>query len=289
MSEKGLGMGLGALLGEEALDDSQKDFEYVAVSRLEPRENQPRYYFDEVKLQELADSLSEHGVIQPLTVRALSDGYYQIIAGERRWRAARMAKLDKIPVHIIEADDKKAAELALVENLQRENLNPLEEAKGYRALMDDHGLTQEKVAERVGKSRPVIANAIRLLNLPENLLALLEDGTLAPGAARAILGLPTQELQEQAANKIIAEGMTVRQAEDLVKTMAGGGKQAKKKKTGEEKDIYMDEVCRILQKSLDRKVKVTGGGKKGKIELEYYSADDFELLCDLLRKLKGRG
>jgi len=289
MSEKGLGMGLGALLGEEALDDSQKDFEYVAVSRLEPREDQPRTVFDEEKLQELADSLTEHGVIQPLTVRPLGSGYYQIIAGERRWRAARQAGLDKIPVHIMEADDRKAAELALVENLQRENLNPLEEAKGYRSLMEVHGLTQEKVAEKVGKSRPVIANAIRLLNLPENLLALLEDGTLAPGAARAILGLATQELQEQAANRIIADGLSVRQAEELVKTLSNGGKKKEKKKPESDSDIYLDEVCRLLQKSLDRKVRVTGGGNKGKIELEYYSADDFELLCSLLRKLKGRG
>lgn len=290
MAEKGLGLGLGALLGEEALENPQTDFEYVMLSRLEPRADQPRYVFDEVKLQELADSIAEHGVIQPLTVRALEDGYYQIIAGERRWRASRLAGLEKVPVRIIGADEQTAAELALVENLQREDLNPLEEARGYQTLMKEYGLTQEKTATVVGKSRPVIANALRLLSLPENLLALLEDGSLTPGAARTLVSLPTQEMQEQAANQIIKDGLSVRQAEDLVKSMLEKRPIRSAKKEAD--SIYLKEAMRNLEHSLGRKVKVTGGGNKGKITLEYYDSDDFnqlyELLCRLNKKTRKK-
>jgi len=280
MAEKGLGLGLGALLGEEAFENPQTDFEYVSVSRLEPRAEQPRTVFDEVKLRELADSIAEHGVIQPLTVRPLQNGYYQIIAGERRWRAARLAELEKVPVRILDVDEQKTAELALVENLQREDLNPLEEAKGYQTLMKEYGLTQEKTAEIVGKSRPVIANALRLLTLPENLLALLEDGSLTPGAARTLVSLPTQELQEQAANQIISEGLSVRQAEELVRSLLE--RKPKKENKKETASIYLKEAQRTLESALGRKVKVTGGGNKGKIVLEYYDAEDFNLLYDWL-------
>ena len=184
---KGLGSGLGAMFGDAA--DSSRDFEYVPISRVEPGESQPRTVFSEPELQELADSIAEHGVIQPLTVRSAGDGYYRIIAGERRWRAARMAGLTQVPVRIVAADDKKAAELALVENLQREDLGAMEEARGYRHMIEEYGMTQAEVARRVSKSRPVVANALRLLTLPEEVVGLVEDGSLSPGAARALLSI----------------------------------------------------------------------------------------------------
>lgn len=286
---KGLGQGLEALLGEGTLGESASDFEYVPVSRLEPRQGQPRTFFDEVSLRELADSIAEHGVLQPLTVRPLTDGYYQIIAGERRWRAARLAGLDQVPVRIFSADDRKTAELALIENLQREDLNPLEEARGYRDLMIGYGLTQEETAAVVGKSRSVVANAIRLLNLPDEIQAMLEDGSLAPGAARALLAIPEGKAQREAAEKVVRDGLSVRQTETLAKKVAEEiekkGKTARKKRTS---SIYIDEVCRTLEQAMGRKVSVTGGGRRGKIVLEYYDTDDFEELYDILKQLKGR-
>ena len=289
MGGKGLGQGLEALLGEGTLGESASDFEYVPVSRLEPRQGQPRTVFDEVSLRELADSIAEHGVLQPLTVRPLTDGYYQIIAGERRWRAARLAGLDQVPVRIFSADDRKTAELALIENLQREDLNPLEEARGYRDLMTGYGLTQEETAAVVGKSRSVVANAIRLLNLPDEIQAMLEDGSLAPGAARALLAIPEGKAQREAAEKVVRDGLSVRQTETLAKKVAEEiekkGKTARKKRTS---SIYIDEVCRTLEQAMGRKVSVTGGGRRGKIVLEYYDADDFEELYDILKQLKGR-
>ncbi|MCR5175179.1 MAG: ParB/RepB/Spo0J family partition protein [Oscillospiraceae bacterium] len=286
---KGLGQGLEALLGEGTLGESASDFEYVPVSRLEPRQGQPRTVFDEVSLRELADSIAEHGVLQPLTVRPLTDGYYQIIAGERRWRAARLAGLDQVPVRIFSADDRKTAELALIENLQREDLNPLEEARGYRDLMTGYGLTQEETAAVVGKSRSVVANAIRLLNLPDEIQAMLEDGSLAPGAARALLAIPEGKAQREAAEKVVRDGLSVRQTETLAKKVAEEiekkGKTARKKRTS---SIYIDEVCRTLEQAMGRKVSVTGGGRRGKIVLEYYDTDDFEELYDILKQLKGR-
>lgn len=288
MAGKGLGQGLEALLGEGTLEESASDFEYIPVSRLEPRQGQPRTVFDEVSLRELADSIAEHGVLQPLSVRPLTDGYYQIIAGERRWRAARLAGLEKVPVRIVTADDRTTAELALIENLQREDLNPLEEARGFRDLMSDFGLTQEETAAVVGKSRSVVANAIRLLSLPEEVMALLEEGSLAPGAARALLAIPDGKKQQEAAEKVVREGLSVRQTEKLAKKLAE--ETGKKEKTVRKKrtsSIYIDEVCRTLERSLGRKVSVTGGGRRGKIELEYYDAEDFEQLYGFLQKWKG--
>lgn len=288
LAGKGLGQGLEALLGEGTLEESASDFEYIPVSRLEPRQGQPRTVFDEVSLRELADSIAEHGVLQPLSVRPLTDGYYQIIAGERRWRAARLAGLEKVPVRIVTADDRTTAELALIENLQREDLNPLEEARGFRDLMSDFGLTQEETAAVVGKSRSVVANAIRLLSLPEEVMALLEEGSLAPGAARALLAIPDGKKQQEAAEKVVREGLSVRQTEKLAKKLAE--ETGKKEKTVRKKrtsSIYIDEVCRTLERSLGRKVSVTGGGRRGKIELEYYDAEDFEQLYGFLQKWKG--
>ena len=289
MAGKGLGQGLEALLGEGTLEESASDFEYVPVSRLEPRQGQPRKVFDEVSLQELADSIAEHGILQPLTVRPLTDGYYQIIAGERRWRAARLAGVERVPVRVFTADDRKTAELALIENLQREDLNPLEEARGFRELMSEFGLTQEETAAVVGKSRSLVANAIRLLNLPEEIQAMLEEGTLAPGAARALLGIPDGKKQLEAAEEVVREGLSVRQTETLARKMAEEiekkGKAARKKRIS---SIYVDEVCRSLERAMGRKVSVTGGGRRGKIVLEYYDSEDFEVLCGILKELKGR-
>jgi len=212
-NKRGLGTGLGALFGDEVTVSAP---ETLPISRVEPRSGQPRMVFDEPALQELSESISQHGVLQPITVRRLDSGYFQIIAGERRWRAARMAGLTEVPVRIVEADDRTAQELALVENLQREDLNPMEEARGYRALMDDFGLTQESVSLSVGKSRPAVANALRLLSLQPDVAELLEKGALSPGHARALLPLEDKPLQLDTAKRIVEKGLSVRQAETLV-------------------------------------------------------------------------
>ena len=225
--EKGMGKGLGALLGDDFSADFNMPASTLPVSQIESCRNQPRKSFDQEKLEELADSIRQHGVIQPLTVRKLASGYYQIIAGERRWRAARLAGLEEIPAVIIEADDRKAMELAMIENLQREDLNPMEEAEGFRTLVEEYGLTQEQAALSVGRSRSAVANSMRLLALSEPLRALVEDGKLTAGHGRAILPLsPT--LREDAAAAIMKSGLSVRQTEQLVKQMLA-------KKDGEEK------------------------------------------------------
>ena len=275
----GLGSGLGALLGDEP---SPVPAQTLPISRVEPRSGQPRSHFDEQALQELADSIAEHGLLQPITVRALDGGYYQIIAGERRWRAARLAGLAEVPVHIIEADDRKAQELALVENLQREDLNPMEEARGYLALMDQFGLTQEAVSQSVGKSRPAVANALRLLNLQAPIAQMLEKGQLTTGHARALLPIEDKALQLQAAKQVVEKGLTVRQTEALAANLL---KQPQKKKAAPAVD-YAAHVSDELAKALGRKVHIVDGRKKGRIELEYYGADDREALLAALFMLK---
>ena len=225
--EKGMGKGLGALLGDDFSVDFSAPSSTLPVSQIESCRNQPRKNFDQEKLEELAESIRQHGVIQPLTVRKLSSGYYQIIAGERRWRAARMAGLAEVPAVVIEADDRLAMELAMIENLQREDLNPMEEAQGFRVLVENYGMTQEQAAASVGKSRSAVSNSMRLLALSEPLRALVEDGKLTAGHGRAILPLsPT--LREDAAAAIMKSGLSVRQTEQLVKQMLA-------KKDGEEK------------------------------------------------------
>lgn len=288
MAEKGLGMGLGALFGDEAMDGGSNDFEYLPISKIEPRAEQPRSLFDEQGLEELADSIREHGIIQPLTVRSIGGGFYQIIAGERRWRASRIAGIDEVPARIIEADDRKTMELALVENLQRENLNPAEEARGYRVLMTEYGLTQEEAAKRVGKSRPAVANSLRLLSLPEEVLELLERGELSPGAARAIVSLEGAALQIEAAKKIVEGRLSVREAEKLVKSLSQKPKSGKKKAVSEN-DIYYQEAQRKLSGALSRKIKISDSGNRGRIEIEYYDLEDFERLYDALTELKLKG
>ncbi len=280
-TKKGLGTGLGALFGEEP---EVIPSDTLPISRVEPRSGQPRTVFDEPALQELSESIAAHGVLQPITVRKLDSGYYQIIAGERRWRAARMAGLSEVPVRIIEADDRKAQELALVENLQRENLNPMEEAKGYRALMEDFGLTQEAVSLSVGKSRPAVANALRLLALPDAVSDMLEKGEISSGHARALLPLENAVLQLQTAKQIVEKGLSVRQTEALVASLL----KAPKKKSAKEPNAidYAAVMGTQLTQILGRKVNIVDGRKKGRIELEYYGADDRETLLHALMNLK---
>ena len=284
-SQKGLGKGLGALLGDFSDEPIEKSaYQKLPIYKVEPNPDQPRRDFDEEELQALADSIQEHGIIQPLTVRELRSGYYQIIAGERRWRAARLANLAEIPGVIIEADDKKAMELALIENLQRQDLNPVEEALGYRSLMDDYGLTQEEAAKRVGKSRPAVANALRLLGLAPEVLEKVRDGSLSAGHARAVLVLKTEKKQQEAAQKIIALGLSVRQAELLCKNMSKEPAPAKDEPVL--KVDYVAECEKLLSKHLGRGVKIVTGKKKGRFELEYYGEEDLQVLLDALLKLQ---
>lgn len=284
-SNKGLGKGLGALLGDFT-DESQEKTAYqlLPIYKVEPNPDQPRQDFDEVELQALADSIAEHGVIQPLTVREMSTGYYQIIAGERRWRAARIANLSEVPAIIVEADDRKVKELALIENLQRQDLNPVEEALGYHSLMEEYGLTQDDAAKRVGKSRPAVANALRLLALPQEILEMLRQGTLTAGHARAVLVLKTEKKQLEAAQKIAALGLSVRQAEMLCKNMS---REVPVKKEPETFAVdYVAECEKQLSKQLGRGVKIVNGKRKGKFELEFYGQEDLQVLLDALMKLQ---
>ena len=282
-SQKGLGRGLGALLGD--FNDAPAEntpYRLLPVYKVEPNPNQPRQDFDEEELEALAQSIREHGVVQPLTVRELPNGYYQIIAGERRWRASRLANLNEIPAVIIEADDKKAMELALIENLQRQDLNPVEEALGYRSLMDDYGLTQEEAAKRVGKSRPAVANALRLLNLCPEVLNTVRRGALSAGHARAVLTLKTPRQQQEAAQKICALDLSVRQAEMLCKNMARPAKEETEKPLQVD---YVAECEKTLSRALGRGVKIVNGRKKGKFELEFYGPEDLQQLLDALMSL----
>ena len=285
---KGLGTGLGALFGQEAMEEEQGG-SYLPISKIEPRADQPRREFDKAALEELAESIRQHGLIQPVTVRKLEGGYYQIIAGERRWRAARMAGLQEVPVRIMEADDQETAELALIENLQREDLDPVEEAQGYRSLMENYGLTQEKVAQRVGKSRPVVANALRLLNLPESVLEHLSSGELTLSHARAILELGDRASQEQAAKETVERGLSVRETTSLVKRInSGKGKREKKDyRTAPDGVDYIAQVERQLTEALGRRVRINAGARRGSFQIEYYNREDFEALYRLLLKARG--
>ena len=283
-SNKGLGRGLGALLGDFMEEPAESSaYQQLPIYKVEPNPDQPRRDFDEEELQALADSITEHGIIQPLTVRQLSSGYYQIIAGERRWRAARLAGLAEVPAVIIEADDKKAMELALIENLQRQDLNPVEEAMGYHTLMSDYGLTQEETAAQVGKSRPAVANALRLLSLPPEVLLMVRKGSLTPGHARAVLSLKTEKLQTEAAKKIANLGLSVRQAELLCKNM---GKEPSHVQESITLAVdYVAECEKNLSKQLGRGVKIVNGKRKGRFELEFYGQEDLQVLLDALMKL----
>ena len=281
--KKGLGTGLGILFGEEEYND-ENELRQLSVTKLVPRREQPRTVFDDASLQELADSLRRYGVIQPVTARKLDGGFYQIIAGERRWRAARLAGLEEIPVRVIEADDRRTAELALVENLQREDLNPIEEARGYQALIEEYGLTQEEAAQSVGRSRPAITNSMRLLSLAPAVLSMVEEGKLSAGHARALLPIADARDQKAAADEVVEKGLSVRRTEQLaarrsrqeaapVKTVAPDGVD------------YAAEVAQSLSEKLGRRVRLIEGRSAGRIELSFYGADDREALIAELENL----
>ena len=283
-SQKGLGKGLGALLGDfDEGSQEENGLKKLPLHKIEPNPDQPRRDFDPEELDELAESIRTHGVIQPLTVREMPNGYYQIIAGERRWRASRLAGLEEIPAVIIEADDKKAMELALIENLQRSDLNPVEEANGYDSLIREYGLTQEEAAARVGKSRPAVANALRLLSLCEGVLDKVRSGELTAGHARAILQLKSEKKQLEAAQKISALGLSVRQAEMLCKNMT---REPEKQPPIVLEVNYVAECEKSLSKHLGRGVKIVNGKRKGHFELEFYGQDDLQVLLDALMTIQ---
>lgn len=287
--QKGLGKGLGALLGEEtfrAESAAEGAVSTLPLQKIEPNPLQPRKSFAPEELDTLAESIRIHGIIQPLTVRLLPSGYYQIIAGERRWRAARLAGLSQVPVVVIEADDKKAMELALIENLQRADLNPIEEAQGYQQLLTQYGMTQEQIAERVSKSRPAVANALRLLSLSEPVLELLRDGRISAGHARALLVLKTESEQLAVAQKVQNLSLSVRQTEALCKKMSKPLREAEPEAPLEVD--YLSECERELKKTLGRGVRIVDGKRKGRIELEYYGQDDLQRLYEVLQALPGR-
>ena len=282
---KALGTGLSALFGDEPSEN--EEITALPLTRIEPRNEQPREVFEENALQALADSIARYGLIQPITVRALDSGFYQIIAGERRWRAARLAGLTEVPVRILQVDDRTTAELALVENLQREDLNPIEEARGYQTLMEDYGLTQEETAKSVGRSRPAVANALRLLTLSPAVLHLVETGDLSAGHARALISVQDEEAQLEAAREIMAKALSVRKAEALAAKAVKRRARSEEQEPFQKNDIdYAKEVSAELTKKLGRRVTLFAGRTGGKIELDYYNDDDREILIDLLRSLK---
>ena len=285
--KKGLGLGLDALFAANDLEEAEGELLTLPIAKVEPREAQPRKNFDEEALQALADSIAQYGLIQPIVARKLDSGYYQIIAGERRWRASRMAGLDEVPVRVITADDRRTAELALVENLQREDLNPIEEAKGYKTLMEDYGLTQEETAKSVGRSRPAVANSLRLLSLSPRVMDLVEKKELSAGHARALLPLSSEKLQWDAAQEVLKKSLSVRRTEQLAARLSR--EPAPGKPVDPLAVKYAAEVADELSKRLGRKVRLVEGARGGKIELEYYDADDRENLIDALRTWKKEG
>lgn len=291
-TKKGLGRGLGALLGDTALqmEENAADPARISIYKIEPNPLQPRKQFDELELQALADSITANGLIQPLALRRLPNGYYQIIAGERRWRACRLAGLEEVPAVILEADEQKAMELALIENLQRQDLNPVEEALGYQSLMQDYALTQEQVAQQVGKSRPAIANSLRLLQLPEEILDSLASGALSAGHARALLQLQDAHLQAIAAQKITALDLSVRQAERLCKQMSHEAAPKAEPEAAAPLEVdYIAECEAALSRQLGRGVKIINGKRKGRFELEFYGQEDLQRLLELLSAIPAEG
>lgn len=281
-----LGRGLDALLGDSSLHAQEGGSVKLPISQVEPGLNQPRKHFDDAAMEELTESVRQHGVLQPLTVRRLNTGYYQIIAGERRWRAARAAGLIEVPALVIEADDRKVMEIGLIENLQREDLNPMEEAAGYRTLIQEYGLTQEEAAKRVSKSRPALANAMRLLQLPQEVQWLVEQGNLSAGHGRALLGLSTPEEQISFAKEIMDKQYSVRETEEQIRRIQREAEEPvpEKQKTSPLR-MYYKEAERQLTTRLSRKVTISPGKKKGKIALEYYDQDDLNALMKALEAL----
>ena len=281
--KNGLGKGLDALFLDNAIDESAGSVSTLPINDIEPNRDQPRKIFDEEALGELAKSIADHGVIQPLLVRPMTDGSYQLIAGERRWRASRMAGLTEVPVVIREMSDSEAMELALVENLQREDLNPIEEARGFQLLMETYALTQEQAASRVGKSRPAVANAMRLLLLPDDVLQMVETGVLSAGHARALLGLPQSDDMVALAKQIVEKGLSVRETERLVKTATQD--KPKREKRVKKRDVFFDEAELAFSEALGRKAKVfLSSGGKGTVEIEFFGKEDLGKLLQLCDK-----
>ena len=284
--KKGLGTGLGVLFGADQYDDDeQSELLTLPISKVEPRIEQPREYFNEEALQELADSIARYGLIQPITVRKLDTGYYQIIAGERRWRASRLAGLTEVPVRLIEADDKTTAELALVENLQREDLNPIEEAKGYKTLIEIYGLTQDEAAKSVGRSRPAVSNALRLLSLSPAVMEMVEKNELSAGHARALLPLSDEKKQLEAANEVLKKNLSVRKTEQLAARLQKEPADEKENHSALPVVDYAAEVSELLTRAMGRKVRLVDGKRTGRIEIEFYGADDREALIEKIMKL----
>ncbi|MCI5615763.1 MAG: ParB/RepB/Spo0J family partition protein [Clostridia bacterium] len=276
---KGLGRGLDALFGDEQASSAAP--QGIRLSDIEPNPRQPRQDFDPAALEELAQSIRENGVITPITLRKTGDTY-QIIAGERRWRASRMAGLHEIPAVVLDVDENTAYALALIENLQREDLNPMEEAEGYRRLTQELGLTQEQAARRVGISRPAVANALRLLSLPKAVAALLRDKEISAGHARALLPLEDPERMEQAAKTVIGQQLSVRQTELLVKRLLSQPKDAPEKQP----DIYVADLERAMEALTGHRIAIQPGAKKGRVVIEYYGNEDLEAVCDALKSIK---
>ena len=275
-SKKGLGTGLGALLGGDVSAEIGAQQMTLPIAKVEPKSDQPRRYFDPVALQELSDSIKQHGMIQPITVRKLPTGYYQIIAGERRWQASKLAGLTKVPIRIKDANDDKALELALIENIQRSDLNPIEEAYGYRRMMERLNMTQAEVAQAMSKGRSTVANALRLLELPEEAQQLLFEEKITAGHARAILSIPTKEGRERLTRKLVEEKLTVREAEALARLFSGKKNDNAKPKIPVPKEYKKG--ARMLKDVLDTPVKVKSVNGKNKIEIEFKDEEDLERL-----------
>lgn len=278
--KSGLGKGLGALMLENNTD-SMVSTSTLNINEITPNKEQPRKTFDETALEELADSIRQHGVLQPLLVRPLTSGGYQLVAGERRWRASRLAELKEVPVIIKELSDTEAMEIAIIENLQREDLNPIEEAEGLQALIDKCGYTQEQVATSVGKSRPAITNALRLLKLPEEVREMAKDGTISAGHARALLAFDNQPMMIECANQIVSKKLTVRDIEKMAKRPATS---STKTKTAQRRDSFYDEVELSLTEALGTKVRVYNGRNKGTLEIEFYTLDDLKNIANAIAK-----
>ena len=278
---KGLGKGLNAIFRDEAA--AEESVKGLRLSDVEPNKDQPRHDFDAEKLSDLAESIKQHGVITPITVRRTGDTY-QIIAGERRWRAARMAGLSEIPAIVLEADEKKTFELALIENLQREDLNPIEEAEGYFTLIERMGLTQSEASERIGRSRSAIANSIRLLALPEEIKEMLSAGELTAGHARALLPLESEKKIKEAAAQVVLKELSVRETEELVKNMLKEPKEATKK--NDMAAIYIKKLEQDMSSSTGHRISIKHGAKKGKLTIEYYGNEDLEKVCEALKNIK---
>ena len=284
--KRGLGIGLEALFGSDLQILQEEEIVSLPISKVEPRQDQPRDHFDEERLQDLAASISRHGLIQPVIVRRLETGDFQIIAGERRWRAARLAGLTEIPVRVLRADNQSVAELALVENLQREDLNPMEEARGYQKLMQDYSLTQEEAAAGVGKSRSAVANALRLLNLSAPVSEMVESGVLSAGHARALLSVEDPVLQKRAADQVLSKMLSVRKTEQMVSRLKKTAARESAKETCVENTVdYAAALAEELSSVLGRRVTLSEKNNRGRIELFYDSADDREALVSALRDL----